>query len=314
MGKAMANRRYRGGESMMAAQYFASLSSRYSKNTEIQMFTEDIHMTVMPIGGKTENHEKFSASLIGSTDACERAQKFLAGIDDVHAYELNEVVCSAVDIIARELAWNGCAVYEIIPGEDGDISIHNFTTQRLVRLARWFIQFIPRGDWEYWKKKIVVIPANRIWYVEMPLGLGGRKSYKRILKKLSMFDNTLPRFYMEGIKRGEMAGDFDFQRHFREREVYFRQVTKAWGWNSRDWSQDRTTEFFTFYKMVNFSWAQAILREHIISELNILFQRFDLDCTLIVAGLPTPEEILIVRDKLISGDISFNRAYDQLNF
>ena len=93
-------------------------------------------------------------------------------------------------------------------------------------------------------------------------------------------------------------------------EIYYGQVTKTWGWNRRDWSQERSTEFFTFYKMVTFRWAQAVLREHVVSEINGLFMRLGMSCILRVSGLPTSDEILRLRGELLSGNISFSRVAD----
>jgi hypothetical protein len=46
---------------------------------------------------------------------------------------------------------------------------------------------------------------------------------------------------------------------------------------------------FCFCKMVTFRWAQAVLREHIVMELNCLLCRLGIDCKIIVTGLPTAE-------------------------
>lgn len=294
------------------ATHFPSLSAGIDMNPNAHMFTEDVHLAVMPIGGRTERNKNFAVALEGSPDACERARALLGELAKFDRHDLAGVVCDAVGEIAKHLAWEGCAVYEIIPDDSGITHVHGFTSHRLVRLPGWFLQFIPRGDWEMWKKKWVVISASKIWHLEMPSVLGGQKGYKTALKKLRMFENLGPPFWKKELERGEQSKNFDFQRYVSNSEIYFRQVTKVWGWNRRDWTQDRTTEFYSFYKMVNFRWAQAILREHIISEINILFSRLEMDCKLKVSGLPTSDEIVKVREELLSGSISFSQAADRV--
>jgi hypothetical protein len=43
--------------------------------------------------------------------------------------------------------------------------------------------------------------------------------------------------------------------------------------------------------MIRFQKAQAMLREHVVAELNGLFTRLGIKCELQVTGLPTPEDI-----------------------
>ena len=70
---------------------------------------------------------------------------------------------------------------------------------------------------------------------------------------------------------------------------------------------------FSFYKMITFRWAQAILREHIISEINRLFFRLKIACELQIAGLPTSSEILQVRRELQEGSMTFAKASDRVS-
>ena len=58
----------------------------------------------------------------------------------------------------------------------------------------------------------------------------------------------------------------------------------------------------------------GIDERHIISEINILFSRLELDGRIVVSGLPKPDEILAVRKELVNGNISFDSAFDRINF
>ena len=306
------SRRQRHQMAPTMATHFPSLSAGTDMNPNARMFTEDVHLAVMPIGGRTERNKNFAVALEGSPDVCERARALLGELSKFDRHDLARVVCDAVSEIARHLAWEGCAVYEIISDESNITHVRGFTSRRLVRFSRWYLQIIPRGDWELWERKLVVISASKIWHLEMPTVLGGHKDYKTALEKLRKFENLGPPFWRKDLDRGEQSKNFDFQRYADNSEIYYRQATKVWGWNRRDWSQDRSTEFYSFYKMVNFRWAQAVLREHIISEINILFLRLGMDCILKVSGLPTSDEIVKVREELLSGSISFSQAADRV--
>lgn len=294
------------------ATHFPSLSRGPDINQNIHMFTQDVQLAVMPIGGRTEKHKEFAVSLVGSDGDREKAEQLIGEIGRYDRHDVAGMVCDAIEEIARHLAWEGCAVYELIRGDDGLQHIWGFTSKGLWRLPGFFLQIIPRGDWDLWKKKVVVVPASRIWHLEMPSALGGRRAYISVLKRLRRFEHLGPEFWKKDLERGVQSRDFDFQRYARNSEIYYGQVTKTWGWNRRDWSQERCTEFFTFYKMIRFKWAQAMLRVHIVDELNALFARLGIKCELKVVGLPAPTDILQTNSELLEGKISFGAASDRV--
>lgn len=295
------------------ATHFPSLSGRFDRNPNVHMFTEDISLAVMPIGGRTDKHKDFSISFNGSnSDECERAKRLIGTISRYDKHDEKAMVCDAVEEIARHLAWEGCAVHEIICEEDSEIDLHGFTSKRLVKLPGYFLQLIPRQDWDLWKKKFVIIPAKAIWYVEMPVGLGGRAGYRRILSRLKKFEHIGPKFWRKQLESGDPKINFDFQEYVRNSAIYYSRITKTWGWNRRDWSQKRSTEFFTIYKTITFRWAQAVLREHIIAEINRLMVRLQIKCKVNVTGLPMSKEIQQIRRELEEGTVSFAAAFDKV--
>lgn len=294
------------------ATHFPSLSRGPNVNPNIHMFTEDVPLAVMPIGCRSEKHKDFAVSLVGGNEDRERATQLIGEIGRYDKHDVAGMVCDAIEEIARHLAWEGCAVFELIHGDDALQHICGFTSKGLLRLPGFFLQIIPRGDWNLWKKKAVVVPSSRIWYLGMPSALGGRRGYRGILKRLGRFDHLGPEFWRQDLERGIQSRQFDFQRYVRNTEIYFGQVTKTWGWNRRDWSQQRCTEFFTFYKMIRFQWAQAVLREHIVAELNGLFARLGIKCELKVIGLPSSIDVLQTQRELAEGTITFATASNRV--
>ncbi len=305
------------------ARHFPSLSNELDNNLNIHMFTEDISLAIMPIGGRTTRHEEFSVSMDGDEGECEKARQLIREMqyeynpngqyDLIRRQDLTKVVCNTIENIVRHLSREGSSVHEIIFDDNNIAHLYGFTSRRLLRLPSYFLQLIPKEDRNLWKKKFVLVPSKRIWYFEMPSVLGGRKGYKAMIKNLSQFENFSPNFWKQNIEKGLQDSNFDFQEYVRMADIYCGQVTKTWGWNRRDLSQERSTEFFVFYRLINFHWALAIVREHIVKEINTLFKRLNISCTLKIDGLPTPSDILKIRSEMQDGKINFTEAFNQVS-
>ncbi|WP_221192012.1 hypothetical protein [Microbulbifer rhizosphaerae] len=275
------------------------------------MFTEDIHLAIMPIGARTYKQKEFSVEFQGEASDCEMAKEIVGELAEFDRYDTAGMVCDAVDNIARYLAWEGQAAFEIIKYEER-IYINGFTSKNLFKLFNWYLQIIPPGDRDLWKRKFSLIGKEKVWKVEIPHELGGVRGYKNILEKLRKYNHLGPSFYRRDLERGIAAKGFDFFKYVRSSEIYFNSVTRAWGWNRRDWSQDKCTEFYSFHRMLNFKYAQALLREHIIEEINRLLGRLEIKCKLIVTGLPTSSDILQIRNDMQKGELSFTAVSDKV--
>jgi hypothetical protein len=75
-------------------------------------------------------------------------------------------------------------------------------------------------------------------------------------------------------------------------------------------SERNWTEFMQFYRTLTFRWAQTVLRQHIISELNAMLARFAIKATISVSGMPLSREVLHLQDEMIAGNISYGKAYE----
>ena len=164
----------------------------------------------------------------------------------------------------------------------------------------------------YGRRNMFFVPVDRIWYLEMPSALIGRREYKKILRRLKKFESLGPQFWQQDLMREVRFKYFDYRWYARNTNIYYRTVTKRWGWTVRDLSDASTTEFYSIYKTVNFCCAQAILREHVINEFNRFFKRLRIDCEIKVCGLPKAREIVEIRNELLEGRISFRDALDRV--
>jgi hypothetical protein len=279
------------------------------------MFAQDIYTAIMPIGGTSERCKDFSVHFEGAETEIQRAITLTSTLSEHERHDVTRLVCDAVQQVAMHLAWQGNAVYEIIKDElEGDkFILHGFTTQRLYRIPGYYVQWLPQEELQYFKKRFVIVPAKDIWDISMPPVLGGHAGYRRVLSRLKRYDQMGPKFWRDDMEKGVQDKNYEFQRYVIKHEVYITRVTGLWGWNRRDYTQDNCTEFYTFYKLISFKWAQAVLRNHIISEINLLLLRLGISAQIVVTGLPSSEDILSIRQKLIEGKIDFEQVYDSVS-
>ena len=133
----------------------------------------------------------------------------------------------------------------------------------------------------------------------------------RTLKMLKDFPSFGPKWFHKILEKRSPIPGFDFQEYVREVELRHYIATKMWGWNHRDYSDKNLTEFARIYRKLNFMWAQAVLRNHIINELNALVKRLGIEAVISVVGLRQPDEILKIREAVTDSTMSFEEAYQK---
>ena len=285
------------------ARYFPSLSEVAGPNTDVFMFTEDVRAANFSVAVQASpDHETHAIAILKSLT--DRPESILHRVDSL--------LGASVEKIARELVFHGRSVHEIVRHEEnnGVCLLYSFTPQRLFRAFGRYIQCIPKADRSLWKKAYVVIPDKDIWDIAMPEKLGGCRGYRAMLKGLARFPHVSPSFFLDELTNNQRPAHYDTQRYVRESEFFQAKVTARWGWNRRDYGQQNRTEFYFFYRTLQFMWAQAFMREHIVREVNRLFCRLGIEAEIVIKGLPTSNEIFAVRQRMCEGDISFNEALD----
>lgn len=288
------------------APYFPSLESGASLDASTHMFTQDIAQFIMPIGGRTEKHPDFSVRLLGDKTSCDKARQVVHQLSSYGRQDDTASVCDAIRSIAQSVAVAGMSCYEIVQ-QGGNTRLLSFTSQRLFHLACWYLQVIPRADWKRWKRRCSVLPAKSVWKVGIPRDLGGVRGHKRLLKALASTSHIAPKFIdMDSVETILEASSFDVKAYTNVKDIRIRAITRNWGWNSRDLRVDRSTEYYRFHKALSFSRSQAVLREHIIEEINKLFTLLSINCQLMVEGLPTPQGIEEMQRELSMGNATFD--------
>lgn len=300
-------------EKPRVARYFPSLREENDlTNANIHMFAEDVQLTVMPIGGRSHLAPDFSVDIQGNHKYKTHALVLLESLGGYDRRDPTELLSEAVGRVTRELIGRGRAVYEIVrdEGTSKACMLYGFTSQRLFRAFGKYIQIIPKADHKIWKKSYIIVPENDIWEIAMPRVLGGCRGYRAMLRKFARFQHLGPSFFMQELSGPGWPAHYDFQQYVREAEFSEMKITSLWGWNRRDYSDRNWTEFYLFYRILRFRWAQACLREHIVDELNRLLHRLDIEAKIMVKGLPTASDILAVQQQMLEGTISFKDASD----
>jgi hypothetical protein len=288
------------------APHFPSL--REEHGATVFMFREDINSHIVPYRVERDN-DALNVTLEGDAPEQAKAKLVLKALGGREGRDTARQVAGAVREIARNIAWHGIAVFELARSDkSGAVYPISFTSKRLLHGFGRYVQFVPRADQELWGRRVNVAPSSAIWTVGIPRSLGGTRGFKRILSGLSKFATGTPRFMR---RRGEVINRyFDFSLYRREMEIHEARVTKRWGWNRRDFTGQNWTEYALFYRMTTFAWAEAVLRQHIVHEINRLFARLGIAAAISLSGFPAPTEIIKLRDQMASGEISYTKAYD----
>jgi hypothetical protein len=154
------------------------------------------------------------------------------------------------------------------------------------------------------------VSLSALWSIDVPRELGGRCGYRQLLSNMRKFGNLGPQFLSSASQHGNNPANFDIKEYARANNIFRYIVAHAWGWDCRDWSTDRTTEFYNLYRSAAAEKAKRIFRSHIISQINALLARLEIGCTISVEGLPSAENAQRMQDALLTGELSFKDFVD----
>lgn len=297
---------------------FPSLRENANPNPKLYMFIEDLRVGIMPISGGLRRAPGLSVALRGSSEHKTRATRMLESLASTYAESRNsteELLSDSLADLAYKLAGGGRTVHEIIRDKTTGTAcqLYNFTCQRLYRMRGKYIQLIPKADRRVWNrtnKAYVIVPSEDIWDLSMPQELGGIRGYRKILKKLDRFPYPAPSFLADEVSEQQSNVYYDLESYVREVQLFTTKATAQWGWDQRDYKLQHWTEFYAVYRHIKLNWAQACIREHIVNEFNQLFRQLHIEAEIVVAGLPTAQEILEVQQRMCEGDVSLTDACD----
>lgn len=297
---------------LKAASHFPSLGDgAKDMSPSVWMFMQDIPLAIMPINARRA--DAYQAEIVGDPRDVERTVDLLQSVTRYDRASEKELIADAVTEIARHLAWYGRAPYEVAISESDDlqdVQLFSFTPRRLLSTPWFCLQVVPRAERSQLKKALIFIARRDVWIVEMPKSLGGYRGYRSLLRRLRRFKAATPAFWMKDLETSQTNKSyFEFSAYRREADVLQCSITRRWGWNHRDLNTKNWTEFALFYRTITFRASQALLREHVLIELNALLKRLDINAEITVSGLPTSESIFGLRREMVLGNISYAKAF-----
>lgn len=272
------------------------------------LLARDIPSAIMPIRGSRTNPE-FGVELAPSGK-----EDWLVQFLDVERYgreSLEETIVQFVEVAADYIGHYGDFFQEILFSDSEPSKLVRLPPGRMVSVPRSVLQIVPRADRAELGKSFVSIPRNRIWRISLPHGLGSARSYRRLLRRLAaLSDPSMPDFALKDLGHGRSVGyEFSAQHEAAER-LMERAMRRLGSVPSLQSPVGDSTEYFYISRRVQFRHSQALLREHIIAELNGLLRRLGISATVVVSGLVTSAQLAETARRLHQGEISFE---DTLN-
>jgi hypothetical protein len=272
------------------------------------MFTEDIRNSIFPI------------SLRRDEDTCKITFKYnkndLNLIESIlnnfnqygSKHKIDELIKSAIEGIGRNIIWHGESIYEIYKESDEAIKIISLIPTNFIDLKFFYIQTAPKNT----EKKLLpkFINNKLLWKISIPKELEKNYSFKTILSSIDEFDSHMPKSMRNDFYQGNNISSYNTKKYEEKRFLFVNELTRDWGWDQRKWTaNDDITEYFNNYKRFKFQAALTIFRKHIITELNNLFSRLEVDVIIKVEGLLTFEEYEKNIERYLNGDMSHAEAY-----
>ena len=315
----MKNKYHKRSKGPHLSKSFSSLEKETEHNLHLDMFLKDIRLGIMPIGGESDRAPNFSVEIRGGPIDEPRVLAILESLNRRYQHNwysqpaLEKLLSDAVEAIVFELVWEGRSVHKIFwdKRNDGVYRLHAFAYQWLFRGFGKYIRILPQTHWHSDDKIYDVSTKKDVWDIVMPKKLGGYQGHRAMLKKLAQFPDLAPSFLIHKVNPYEWSTYFNTKHYAQETKLFVARATERWGWSQRDYNSENWNEFYGMYRSVTLKWAQACLREHIIKELNQLFQRLQIDAEIVVRGLPTAWEILRIQKQMCEGKISLIEAFEK---
>jgi hypothetical protein len=298
----------RPGRATYSVRYLPSLQGR-TPMEQAYFFIRDVPLAIMPIRGQKDRPD-FGVSIDPADD---EVAAWLAGFIHIGQFEhqrLDEAVVEFVETAARYLAYSGEIYFEMVFADDAErpSRLVALPPGPVVRLPTKYLQVVPKADRSALEgHRYFAIPSRQMWRLRLPPEMGSTRQHRRMLSKLERLSGVMPPFAVHSGDLGHSA-KFDFAAHHRACELGVERATNRWGTIPSLAQIEGTTEYFFLARRLAWQRSQAILREHILTELNVLLVRLRVPHRVIVAGLPTAPEILDALRKLHAGEIDIAAA------
>jgi hypothetical protein len=272
------------------------------------MFAEDLGNGIAPLGGSSITGKELRADIRGLQPDVSAAYEVLRSVAGLDYGRDATLITDAVVWVGRQLAHAGRACFEIWR-DRGQARLSSFPPERLVRMAGFVVQFIPHQDRELFGRRISVLRVGDTWIVEMPREFGGAHHYRRALMRLAELPLGARQGMIERMEQGDPELPGEILAYAARAEILAARATRQWGWDGRALNDDRFTEFLVFHRATRFHLAQALVREHIVGELNRLLPRLGIEAEIVIDGLPSSVDIRRILEEVSAGRMGLGEAW-----
>jgi hypothetical protein len=298
----------REGKKRKTISNFSSYAAAQEPGLYTHMFVEDISVGLMGFRHRTEDG-RGRVRVEGDDAGKASLNAICTSMSDYSRYDLAETVSSAIESVGTRLAWFGKVVYEVC-GSATDIMLASVDPFHLFRVPGGFIQLVPKKDREWLAgRQYAFLPSTCAWVVRIPRRVTGAKSHQRLLAQLTAVSQPAPEFWTRELKDGKIATEFNVSEYNRRRDAYIARLTRRWGWNRRDSGENHHTEFYYFFRSLRFRRAQAILRDHIVDELNRLLVRQEINARIQLQGFLSAAQIDDLIKRALAGSMHYAEAW-----
>lgn len=286
------------------------------------MFTEDLHLGIMPIGGRSENPD-FAVKI--DPPSKEVRELIRLGLHTRYGDSRNiaEAVCDFIRETAHILSYYGKAYYEIIYfyADENRNKIEGFEIERIpnhnIKDTFGFCwQFIPKKTLEHKEeilKRFIWLPKKDLLVLSIPRALAGARKFRRLLSELQWLSKcTIPEFAKRDMAIHERIKGYDFSIYRENQETFLAKITQYLGWTARGRFIERSLEFYQIYRLLRFEKTKAILREYILHKLNesleMIGKQMRFNAKIRLEGIPSPQDYDNYMRQLIDGSLQFSET------
>ena len=284
------------------------------------MFVQDMYTGIMPFMLYRGEREKYPARVEPHSPQKERLISDGISEHGHHSF-LGDSLCDFVRTTAHVLFSDGVAFYEIIYKKNNTGEVESFELELLqpfylFRLWSNYYQIIP-----WWEAKesrirtqIIKIPAEKILRIDFPRTLGGKRKIQRVLKRLWQLSwELLPIFQMEAMGKNENIG-FDLNEFSRAKYLEIAKITRGFGWNQRQRSDNYITEYYSMLRFLREKRLEATIRQVVISKLNEVLNRpiLNFGVNIIIDNLFSVEDVEKQEKLLKEGNVAFMDIFNSL--
>lgn len=289
----------------------------YSYNGVSHMFVEDMYAGIMPFMIYKGESEKYPIYIEPKDTAKERI--IAKGISGNRGF-LGDALCDFVRHTTQALFQTGEVLYELVykKNEQGEIEEFGLTHLSSCYLYKFFGNYYQIIPWWVARKSnikvgINIIPQNKVFKINFPKELGGKRKFKKTIKRLwYLGKNIFPEFQLNSIKNNEDTG-LDLNKYTNLKYLEIAKLTKEIGWNQRKLSDGYITEYYSMIRQLRNKKAETIIRDKIINELNgyLNGEILNFNIKIIYKNFPTIQNIEEQEERLKKGNVEFMDIFNK---